>query len=69
LEDLAKEDVGIFYYHLAYFTSIWYILWQLAIVYGYVVYFSRFGMLYQEKSGNPGSTTFPMEERKKALSI
>jgi hypothetical protein len=36
------EDVGIFYGHLSYFTSIcipWYI-------------FSRFGMLYQEKSGN-----------------
>jgi hypothetical protein len=32
--------VYIFYGHLVYFWSIWYI-------------FSRFGMLYQEKSGNP----------------
>jgi hypothetical protein len=28
------------------FMAIWYILWSL-------VYFSRFGMLYREKSGNP----------------
>jgi hypothetical protein len=34
------EDVGIFFYHLAYFTAIWYI-------------FPRFDMLNQEKSGNP----------------
>jgi hypothetical protein len=25
LEDLAMEDVGIFYRHLVYFTDIWYI--------------------------------------------
>jgi hypothetical protein len=29
------------------------ILWPFDIFYGYLVYFSRFGMLYQEKSGNP----------------
>jgi hypothetical protein len=34
------EDVGIFYGHLVYFVVIWYII-------------PRFGMLYQEKSGNP----------------
>jgi hypothetical protein len=34
------EDVGIFYGHLVYFMAIWYI-------------FPCFGMLYQEKSGNP----------------
>jgi hypothetical protein len=46
----------------------WYILWQFAIVYGNVylaclfgifccqsVYFSRFGMFYQGKSGNHAS--------------
>jgi hypothetical protein len=32
---------GLFYCHLVYFMVIWY------------TYFSRFGMLYQEKSGNP----------------
>jgi hypothetical protein len=35
------EDVGLFFIHLVYFC-------------GYLVYFSRFGTLYQEKSGNPG---------------
>jgi hypothetical protein len=55
LEGLAMEDVGMFYgrlvpctvfvmfdWHLVYFVVIWYI-------------FSRFGILYQEKSGNPES--------------
>jgi hypothetical protein len=32
---------GIFYGHLVLFVAKW-------------LYFSRFGMLYQEKSGNPG---------------
>jgi hypothetical protein len=32
---------------------IWYILWLFGTFYGYLVHFSRFGMLYQEKSGNP----------------
>jgi hypothetical protein len=54
LEGLVMEDVGIsngylvflrlldiFYEHLLYFLVIWYI-------------YPRFGMLYQEKSGNPG---------------
>jgi hypothetical protein len=45
------EDVGVFYGHLVYFAAIWYILWIfLAISY----IFPHFGMLYQEKSGNPG---------------
>jgi hypothetical protein len=33
---------GLFYSHLVFFEDLWYI-------------FSRFGVLYQEKSGNPGS--------------
>jgi hypothetical protein len=33
--------LDIFYEHLLYFLVIWYI-------------YPRFGMLYQEKSGNPG---------------
>jgi hypothetical protein len=66
LEGVAIEDVGIFYGHLAYFTSVRYILWAFGIFYGHLVYFMviwyilwalgiffRFGMLYQEKSGNP----------------
>jgi hypothetical protein len=46
------EDVGIFYGHLVHFTVICYILWTFGIVRGNLVYFPRFGILYQEKSGN-----------------
>jgi hypothetical protein len=35
---------GLFCSHLVYFVAIWFISWLL---------FSRFGMLYQNKSGNP----------------
>jgi hypothetical protein len=37
---------GTFYDHLVYFVVIWYI-------FGHLVYFICFGMLHQEKSGNP----------------
>jgi hypothetical protein len=53
LEGLAMEDVGIFYGHLVHFTVFCYILLTFGIVCGILVYFSRFGILYQEKSGNP----------------
>jgi hypothetical protein len=46
---------------LEYCMAIWSILRPLEIVYGHLVYlvfiwyiFPRFGILYQEKSGNPG---------------
>jgi hypothetical protein len=35
------------------FTVFCYILWAFGIVRGNLVNFSRFGILYQEKSGNP----------------
>jgi hypothetical protein len=54
LEGLAMEDDGIFYGHLVHFTVLCYILWTFGIVSGNLVYFSRFGILYREKSGNPG---------------
>jgi hypothetical protein len=41
LEDFGMENVGI------------HILQPFGIVCGHLVYFSRFGMFYQEKSGNP----------------
>jgi hypothetical protein len=51
---LSMDDVGIFNGH-------WYILRPFDILDGHLVYFvviwyifTRFGMLYQEKSGNPG---------------
>jgi hypothetical protein len=40
------HQFGIFYGHLVYSVFIWYFLWSFE-------YFSFFGMLYQEKSGNP----------------
>jgi hypothetical protein len=53
LEDLAKEDAGTFYGHLAYISAFLYILWTFGIFNDYWVYFIRFGMLSQQKSGNP----------------
>jgi hypothetical protein len=53
LEVLAMEDVGILYGHLVHFKVFCYILWTLGIVRGNFVYFSLFGILYEEKSGNP----------------
>jgi hypothetical protein len=47
------EDVGIFYEHLVHFTVFCYIFWAFGIVHRNFVYFSRFGILYQEKSVNP----------------
>jgi hypothetical protein len=57
---------GIFYGHLEYFTVIWNILRSFGIFYGHLVYIwpfgnvvviwyiiPRFGLLCQEKSGNP----------------
>jgi hypothetical protein len=39
--------------HMEYFTVIWYILWPFgnSVVIWYI--FPRFGILCQEKSGNP----------------
>jgi hypothetical protein len=48
LEGLAMEDVGIFYGHLVPFMVFHNILWTFAIVHDNLVYFSRFGILYQE---------------------
>jgi hypothetical protein len=52
------KDVGIVYGHLVHFTDFCCILWTFGIVRGIVgivrlVYFSRFCILYREKSGNP----------------
>jgi hypothetical protein len=53
LDGLPLEAVGIFYEHLACFTAIWYMLWPFGIFHGYLVHFSHFGMLHQDKSGSP----------------
>jgi hypothetical protein len=59
------EDVGIFHGHPVHFTVFCYILWTFAIVRGNLVYFSRFGILQQEKSGNHDKHS----RRKLALSV
>jgi hypothetical protein len=48
MEGLAMEDVVIFYGHLVHFTFFYYILWTFGVVRGILVYFPRFGILYQE---------------------
>jgi hypothetical protein len=45
------EDGGLFYVRLVDLTAIWYFCGHTVY---FMVYFSCFGMLYQEKSGNPG---------------
>jgi hypothetical protein len=64
------EYVGIVYGDLFYFTAILCILWSFGIFCGHLVYFvviwyilcflyisTRFGKLYQEKSGKPAGKT------------
>jgi hypothetical protein len=55
LEGLATEDVGVLTDILSILRQFDILCGHFGIFYGYLVYFSRFGMLYQEKSGNPGS--------------
>jgi hypothetical protein len=60
--DLVKFWRALQWKILVYFLTIWSILRPLQIFYGHMSYFvviwyvyPRFGILYQEKSGNPGS--------------
>jgi hypothetical protein len=48
------ENISIFYVNLEFYAVIWYILWPFGKCCGHLVYFSRFGMFYLQKSGNPG---------------
>jgi hypothetical protein len=48
------EHFDIFYDHMVYFVAICFILWQFGICYGNSLYYPHFGILHQEKSGNPG---------------
>jgi hypothetical protein len=47
------ESAGIFYGHLEHFMLIWYILWAFGNIVVIWYIFPRFGILCQEKSGNP----------------
>jgi hypothetical protein len=51
------ENLGIFYDHLVYFTAIGNILSPFGIFCVNLVWYisPRFGILYQEKSGNPAT--------------
>jgi putative exporter of polyketide antibiotics len=51
------KDIGKFYGHLVYVTAISYILWPCGIFLVIFVYLARFGVLYQQKSGNPAFST------------
>jgi hypothetical protein len=67
---------GICYGNLVYVMAIWYMLWQFgigmlwqfgicmlrlfSICVDYLVNCSRFGMFYQEKSGNPAWSSQPL---------
>jgi hypothetical protein len=48
------ETVGIFNCHLQYFQAVRYILWLIGNVVVIWYIFHRFGVLCQERSGNPG---------------
>jgi hypothetical protein len=52
------ENFGIFFVHLEHFTAIWYILWSFGNVVIIWYGFHHFGVLCQEKSGNPGLVEF-----------
>jgi hypothetical protein len=49
------ENAGILYDHLEYSKDIWDILCPFGTFFVRLVYFSGFGIMYQEKSGNPGT--------------
>jgi hypothetical protein len=48
------EAVGLVYGHVVHFTVFGYISWTFGIACGNLVYIFLFGILYKEKSGNPG---------------
>jgi hypothetical protein len=57
------EDPGVLSVLLVFLTSIWYILCPFAIVSVTWYIFSRFGMFYQKKSGNPAPVSTLLARR------
>jgi hypothetical protein len=51
----------IFYGHLEYFMEIWDIIWPFGTFCIRLVHFSGFGIMYQEKSGNPAPVYEPLQ--------
>jgi hypothetical protein len=62
LEGPRKKNDGIFYDYSEYFTVIWYILWPFGNVVVIWYIFPRFGILRQEKSGNPALYPWMLHE-------
>jgi hypothetical protein len=56
--NLGKCLRGLDWKMFIYFMAIWTILWRFGIFYDHLVHFSGFGIMYQEKSGNPANKTF-----------
>jgi hypothetical protein len=52
LGDFEEENFNIFYGHLVYIVSIWYILCSFYIFVTFWYIFAHLGMFYQSKSGN-----------------
>jgi hypothetical protein len=50
---LEGAGIGLFYGHFVDFTAIWYLFWPFWFIFEAFVIFYHFGILYQEKSGNP----------------
>jgi hypothetical protein len=65
LEGIAMEDFGTFYVILVYFMAICYI--YVHLLYFLVIWHisPHFGILYQEKSGNPGRGRLTKQHRQK----
>jgi hypothetical protein len=51
------EKFALFYSHLEYITTIWYIIWSIENLMSIWYIFPCFGILCQEKSGNLGRET------------
>jgi hypothetical protein len=47
------ENFDVFYDHLVYFVAICFISWQCDIFNVQLLYNPHFGILYEQKSGNP----------------
>jgi hypothetical protein len=56
--NLGKLWSAVEWNFLVYLMGSWIILRLFGIVWGHLVYFYRFGMSYQETSGNPGFANF-----------
>jgi hypothetical protein len=58
LQGLEVEHVGLFYGHLEYIKAVGIFYGHMVKCWG-LVYFPRFGVLPQEKSGNPDRDKLP----------